>query len=118
MMLLFDPIFTLSPSELIELATMIIAGSSPVTAAVNWAKEETVVVLPPLPPVVPPFSVAYPVSGVSVMAARLASTPRFSSMVGVGAARARVERPRGRRDEILIVQADEEKNDGTSEGIG
>lgn len=34
--------------------------ASPETAAVNWAKLLTVVVVPPAPPVVPPFSLAYP----------------------------------------------------------
>lgn len=108
MMLLLEPILTFAPCDSMGAVTMTTAGLSPATAAVNWAKEETVVVLPPFPPVVPPFSVAYPVVGVSVTEARLASTPRFSSTVGVGAARAIVERPSETKEENLMVQNDEE----------
>ena len=37
----------------------------PATAAVNWAYVETVVVVPPAPPLVPPLREAYPKSFIS-----------------------------------------------------
>lgn len=39
-------------------STMITLASSPVTAAVKAAYDETVVVVPPAPPLVPPFWLA------------------------------------------------------------
>ncbi len=104
---------------------MTFAVSSLVTAAVNWASVETVVVVPPLPPVVlwrllttfhsivklktyPPFWVAYPVVAISVMAARLpilarSTTP--SSIVGLGTAAASWERrlaPREKKMNFIV----------------
>ena len=70
-------------------------GLSPAIAAVYCARVETVVVEPPLPPVVPPFNVAYPTDAASLTVARFSMVPRSStSTVGVGAAKDREARAR------------------------
>ena len=49
------------------------AAFVPATAAVNWARLDTVVVVPPLPPVVPPLVLAKPTVAASVIEAATAS---------------------------------------------
>lgn len=49
---LFDPTLTFTEPVMVPETTMTLATSSLVTASVNWASVETVVVAPPFPPVV------------------------------------------------------------------
>lgn len=59
--------------------------SSSSTAAVNWARVETVVTVPPEPPVVPPFCDANPRVAASEIVARFSMLAWASrSTVGVG----------------------------------
>lgn len=73
---------------MVPLITITLATVSSVQAAVNCASVDTVVVVPPFPPVTPPFCVAYPVVGISVMVALFMILPRSTSpsSVGVGTA--------------------------------
>ena len=64
-------------------------------AAVYWARVETVVVVPPAPPLVPPLRVAYPRLAASLMVARFSMVLRSSSStVGVGTAMTRPAKAR------------------------
>ena len=92
MMDLLDPILTCTSPVIVPEMTIILAVVSSFLAlfatAVNLASVETVVTVPPFPPVVPPLVDAYPVVAISVIVAlftiRARSTTSFS--VGVGAA--------------------------------
>ena len=57
MMVVFDPTLTMPERAIVPLTRTILA-LEPATAEVNAEAEETVVVGPPEPPVVPPFMVA------------------------------------------------------------
>lgn len=54
-MLLLEPMRILVEPVMEPLTTTTPAAVPSATAAVNWARVETVVVVPPVPPVVPPF---------------------------------------------------------------